>query len=65
MTVGDLVKSRGFGPNGSVGEVGLIVKYDGRFLFHPQEPTVWIVKWSSGVLSSCAQDGLEIISASR
>ena len=64
MQVGDLVKSRGFGPNGSVGEGGLIVKHDGRFLRH-LEPAVWIVMWSNGALSSCAQDVLIVVSEAR
>ena len=58
MQVGDLVKTRGFGPSGSVGDVGIIVR-----------PYARIVKcWEvliAGQLRVIAQDGLELINASR
>lgn len=68
MQIGDLVKSKGFGPNGSVGEVGLIVQCDERFLSHADDfglPLVWIVKWVSGALGPFSQDGLTLVSGVR
>ena len=58
MKIGDLVVCKGFGPNGSVGEVGLIVR-----------PFARIVKcWEvliAGHIMVLAQDGLELVDASR
>lgn len=58
MQVGDLVVCKGFGPNGSVGEVGLVVR-----------PFARIVKCWEVLIAGCihviAQDGLELVDASR
>ena len=58
MKVGDLVVLKGFGPNGSVRDVGLIVR-----------PFARIVKcWEvliAGHIMVIAQDGLELANASR
>ena len=59
MKVGDLVKSLGFGPRGTTGELGLIIKPDARF------PRTWVVCWGNYSTTSYAQDGLEVVSESR
>ena len=58
MKVGDLVACKGFGPNGSVGEIGVIVR-----------PFARIVKcWEvliAGHIMAIAQDGLELADEGR
>ena len=56
MNIGDLVRTTGFGPEGTTGSIGLIVKPSPRF------PRTWIVHWSSGQTTTYAQDGLVVIS---
>jgi len=59
MQVGDLVKTRGFGPKGSVGEIGILV-HD-----HPSYgDRVWTVAFGSK-LHWISADSLEVINASR
>ena len=58
MKAGDLVKTTGFGPRGSVGEVGMIVRE------FPRIVRCWEVLFGD-VLRVIAQDGLEIISENR
>ena len=58
MKVGDLVKTAGFGPQGSVGEVGMIIRE------FPRIVRCWEVLFV-GVVRVVAQDGLEVISESR
>ena len=58
MKVGDLVKTTGYGPKGSVGEVGLIVRE------FPRIVRCWEVLFGS-TLRVVAQDGLELINESR
>ncbi len=57
MKIGDLVKSTGYGPEGTTGELGFILKPDSRF------PNTWIVRWNNGLVYSYAQQGLVIVSA--
>ena len=52
MKVGELVKTTGFGPNGRVGEVGVIVR---KF---PRIRACWEV-YFNGVVIVVAEDGLE------
>jgi hypothetical protein len=59
VKVGDLVRSTGFGPEGTTGAIGLIVKPSLLF------PRTWIVHWSRGYATTYAQDGLEVINESR
>ena len=56
MRIGDLVKSTGFGPEGVVGEIGLIINHDPKF------PRTWLVRWTNGLVTSYAEDGLMVIS---
>jgi hypothetical protein len=61
MNVGDLVKTTGFGPEGTTGELGIIVKavrYNER---------IFIVYFNSGggVQIQYAADGLVVISENR
>ena len=55
---GDLVKTTCFGPNRTVGEVGLIVGE------HPRIIRCWLVLFN-GVKHVIAQDGLEVVNESR
>ena len=55
MQIGDLVKTTGFGPNGHVGEVGVIVRES------PRVRRCWEV-YFNGVVRVVAQDGLEVAS---
>ena len=58
MKRGDLVKTKCFGPNGTVGEVGIIVR---RF---PRIVKCWEVL-IAGCLQVIAQDGLELVNEAR
>ena len=58
MKVGDLVKTTGFGPDGSCGEMGLLIRRQ------PRIRKCWEVLFSSGV-HVVAEDGLEVVSAGR
>jgi hypothetical protein len=58
MKAGDLVKTTGFGPKGSVGEVGIIVEQ------HNALPTTWKVLFGQ-VWHWTVQDGLELLNESR
>ena len=58
MKRGDLVKTKCFGPNGTVGEVGIIVR---RF---PRIVKYWEVL-IGGCLQVIAQDGLELVNETR
>jgi hypothetical protein len=55
MKAGDLVKSTGFGPEGTTGELGIILKADPRF------QRVFIVYFNSGVQISYPADGLVVV----
>jgi len=57
LKIGDLVESTGFGPNGNVGEVGMIVKYE-KF-GHARVP--WVLFQSSGAIRKVAEQGLRKI----
>jgi len=59
VKVGDLVKTTGFGPNGSVGEVGLILRASQHLMLSTVR--CWEVLFGS-TLMVFAQDGLEAIS---
>ena len=58
MKVGDLVACKGFGPNGSVREIGVIVR-----------PFTRIVKCWEVLIAGCihviSQDGLELVDEGR
>ena len=58
MQVGDLVKTRGFGPSGSVGDVGIIIRPYARIV------RCWEVLFGN-TLRVIAQDGLELFHESR
>ena len=58
MKVGDLVKTKCFGPSGAVGEVGMIIRR------YPRMIKCWEVLFGS-VIRIIAQDGLEVFSESR
>jgi len=55
---GDLVSTTCFGPNGSVGEVGLVVKE------YPRIVRCWLVLFNS-VTHVLAEEGLEVINEGR
>ena len=57
--VGDIVKTKCFGPKGSVGEVGLIIKP------HPRIVSTWEVLFRGSTIMRIAGCGLEVVSASR
>ena len=59
LKVGDLVKTTGFGPKGTTGEIGIIIKD------HPYFPRTFIVLFNCGVRTPYAQDGMEVLSESR
>ena len=58
MKIGDLVKTTGFGPRYSMGEVGVLVKEYGRII------RCWVVLFTDGT-EGVSQDGLEVISEYR
>ena len=58
MKVGDLVKTTGFGPNYSVGELGVLVKEYGRIM------KCWVVFFTHST-QVVAEDGLEVINENR
>tara|TARA_Y100000310_G_C20540430_1_gene743007 strand:+ start:704 stop:880 length:177 start_codon:yes stop_codon:yes gene_type:complete len=55
---GDLIKTTGFGPNGNVGEVGVIIKA------YPRIIRCWEILFGS-VVRVLAEDGLEVINEAR
>jgi len=55
MEIGDLVRTTGFGVNGNVGEIGIILKPSPRF------PRTWIILIGGRVVEY-AQDGLKVVS---
>lgn len=57
--VGDIVKTKCFGPKGSVGEVGLIIKPANTRL------NAWEVLFRGSAIMRIAGCGLEVVSASR
>ena len=57
MKTGDLVKSKGFGPEGSVGEIGVLMDYDSL------RGGWWVLFRNTEIV--CAKDGLEVINESR
>ena len=59
MKVGDLVKTTGFGPEGTTGELGIIIKASTKFL------RVVIVYFSNGVQTPYAVDGLVVVNENR
>ena len=59
MKVGDLVKTTGFGPEGTTDELGVIVKADPRF------QRVFIVYFNSGVRIPYPADGLVVVNENR
>ncbi len=58
MKIGDLVKTTGFGPRYSIGEVGVLVKEYGRII------RCWVVFFADGS-EVVSQDGLEVINENR
>ena len=54
MKVGDLVKTKGYGPKGSVGELGIIIRE------FPRIVRCWEVLFGN-TLRVIAQDGLEVV----
>ena len=58
MKPGDLIKTTGFGPNGNVGEVGVIVKA------YPRIIRCWEILFGSTV-RVIAEDGLKVINEAR
>jgi len=54
VETGDLVKSKCFGPKGSVGEVGILIEYDGW-------SRCWWVQFEERIVV-VAHNGLEVIS---
>ena len=58
MKVGDLIQTKCFGPKGSVGEVGIIIKPHARII------KCWEVLFGN-VVRVLAQDGLELINEGR
>jgi len=63
MKVGDLVKTTGFGPDGSCGEIGLLI-HRSRYRQRPRLRWCWEVLFNSGV-HVVAEDGLEVVNESR
>ena len=61
MKAGDLVKTTGFGPEGTTGELGIIVKADPRF----RGRRVVIVYFNSGARIPYAADGLVVVNENR
>ena len=59
MKAGDLVKTTGFGPEGTTDELGVIVKADPRF------QRVFIVYFNSGVRIPYPADGLVVVNENR
>jgi hypothetical protein len=59
MKAGDLVKTTGFGPEGTTGELGIIIKASPKFL------RVVIVYFSNGVQTPYAVDGLVVVNENR
>ena len=59
MSVGDLVRTTGYGPQNSVGEIGIIIKA------HPQYPRTFIVLFNCGTRTPYASEGMEVISERR
>ena len=59
MKVGDLVKTTGFGPQNSVGEVGIIIKA------HPKYPRTFVVLFNCGTRTPYAAEGMEVINEAR
>jgi len=57
MKTGDLVKSKGFGPEGSVGEIGLLMDYDSL------RGGWWVLFRDIEIV--CAKSGLEVINEDR
>ena len=58
MKPGDLIKTTGFGPNGNVGEVGVIIKV------YPRIIRCWEILFGS-VVRILAEDGLKVINEAR
>jgi len=58
MKVGDLVKTTGFGPEGTTGELGIIIKASAPL-------RVVIVYFNNGVQTPYAVDGLVVVSENR
>jgi len=58
MKVGDLIQTTGFGPGGSVGEVGVVIEPYSRIRF------CWVVVINN-MVRVYAEDGLELINESR
>ena len=59
MKAGDLVKTTGFGPEGTTGELGIIIKASPKFL------RVVIVYFHNGVRTPYAVDGLVVVNENR
>ena len=59
MKAGDLVKTTGFGPEGTTGELGIIIKASPLFL------RVVIVYFNNGVQTPYAVDGLVVVNENR
>ncbi len=58
MKVGDLVRTKCFGPAGSVGEIGMLVRKDDAII------NCWVVMFGS-TMQVLAREGLEVINGSR
>jgi hypothetical protein len=58
MKVGDLVKTTGFGPEGTTGELGIIIKASAPL-------RVVIVYFNNGVQTPYAVDGLVVVNENR
>ena len=59
MKAGDLVKTTGFGPEGTTGELGIIIKASPIFL------RVVVVYFHNGVRTPYAVDGLVVVNENR